>query len=245
MIKETALLLIMSLGFILSTFTFACSSSDDKQQSLTQEGMAPILATGDIWIQGGFNLNDVEYTKTVKIIGEDNVQEKECYIAEVTHDPPIIPNAIAAIEKSNMDILRIQASGEFNEMPFSSDTIYTYTYSEPQYPIYVGKTWEETKTIETITTMLGETGINTSEEKINYKVESLDEVVVPADSFTCFRIVSHDNDGQKLHTYWYSNMVKSNVKIVNHETGETVELLSYSVIDQDSGTILRETTIDI
>ncbi len=174
-------------------------------------------------------MNGVDCEKTLEIINKDIVQGKDCYLAEVMIEPPIIPNAIAKIDMETMDTIQIQSSGMLQGMPFSSKTDFSYKYSQPSFPIVIGNSWETTTTEDNITTMLGETDSYTTTKKGVYKVEGFEQITVPAGDFTCYKIVKYNEDNEKLKTKWYSDEVKSNVKVIDYLKNEVAELISYSV----------------
>jgi len=61
------------------------------------------------------------------------------------------------------------------------------------------------------------------------KVEKREDITVPAGTFTSFKIVYYDEHDNITRTSWYSDSVKRDVKRIYNETGETHELVSYSV----------------
>jgi hypothetical protein len=61
-----------------------------------------------------------------------------------------------------------------------------------------------------------------------YVVEGKEEVTVAAGTFMCWKIVIYDGDGNVTVTMYYSDMVKSSVKMMSAD-GVAMELKSYSV----------------
>ena len=58
----------------------------------------------------------------------------------------------------------------------------------------------------------------------------MEEVTVQAGVFRCFKVVQYDEDGNPLMTNWISDKVKQwGIKIMDHDTGETQVLMSYSI----------------
>ncbi|MCJ7813574.1 DUF3108 domain-containing protein, partial [bacterium] len=86
---------------------------------------------------------------------------------------------------------------------------------------------KETESI--LTTIRNETITQDTTSIYTYIVEKIEEIEVPAGTFNCFRIVKYNEDGDKEVTWWYSDDAKTNIKEFEHETGEDIVLVSYSV----------------
>ncbi len=61
------------------------------------------------------------------------------------------------------------------------------------------------------------------------KIEAIEKITVGAGTFECFKTVEYDENGEKVSTRWYSDKVKTSVKEIDEVTGDTQELVSYSV----------------
>lgn len=75
----------------------------------------------------------------------------------------------------------------------------------------------------------GETKKETTTSVLTLRVEGREQITVPAGTFDCFKIVRYDEGGSALKTEWYSDRTKANAKTIDHESGYTEELVSYSV----------------
>ena len=96
----------------------------------------------------------------------------------------------------------------------------------------VGKEWEGIETeVATISSLngVGETETETRTTNYRCKVEKIEEVTVPAGTFTCFKVVEYRNGGIILETTWFSDEAKINIKIFDDELGAVVELISYEL----------------
>lgn len=135
------------------------------------------------------------------------------------------------LDKSTMDFIRLQTSGNYGNMPYIMASSYSYKYiEEPLYPYVVGK---ESKVVETSTDTIlrmAETEKTTETNTYVYKVEKIEDIAVPAGTFRCFKVVEYYEDGTLSSTSWFAEETKFYpVKELDHETGEIAELVSYSV----------------
>ena len=104
----------------------------------------------------------------------------------------------------------------------------TYTYSADPWPLAVGKSYTVGVSASTDYTV-GEGGeTHSSSRSLEVTVENIENVSVPAGVFECFKIVTREG-GTLVETSWYSDVVKREVKRVDHSTGGYVELTSYQV----------------
>lgn len=199
-----------------------------------QEGELPTLKVGDQWVTRIMS-EGIEYMLTIEVTGEDVSNGKDCYILESSFEPPvngIIDSATAKFDKATMRLIRAQMSGEYMDMPFIVASSYSYEFPGAlPYPREIGKEYEVTETETMNTTVMGETETETTVNTYIYKVEKIEEITVPAGTFKCFKVVKYDETGTTaLETTWYSDKTKQyQVKEIDHESGDTMELISYSV----------------
>lgn len=237
--RKTRGILIAILLLLLITAAIGCD--DDGKPIIiptptpndTISGELPILDTGDKWVARVIS-EGVEHTMTVEVTGEDIIGGKDCYVVESSIDPPaqgIIGSATAKLDKATMDAIRIETSGEYMGAPYSiaSRVSYQYTRSLP-YPLEVGKEFEVIETETSDYTIMGETETENITNIYTYKVERIEEVTVPAGVFRCFKVVQYDEQGTALSTEWHSPETKHyTVKELDHDTGDVIELISYSL----------------
>lgn len=168
---------------------------------------------------------------SLKVISEEVIDGKDCYITQGSFKPPIggvIRNVLMVFEKATMFLLRTRMSGEYQGLPFIQASHHSYEFlGEPYYPLQVGKECEVIKTEIRTNTMLGKTQTETETNNYTYKVEGIEEITVPAGTFRCFKIVQYNAAGRALSTHWESDRIRQyEVKSIDHETGEVIELIS-------------------
>lgn len=197
---------------------------------VVSEGMLPTLHVGDQWVFRGI-YSGVAYTITEKIVGEEFIQGKDCYVKEVTYDPSIsgISKATYWIEKATLDILRSQYSFEYSGVTVTCSTVYDPKYpGRGPWPKTVGSEWSETGTITETCVVPGNSNTDTESYSMNYKVEKVEDITVGAGTFRCLKIVVYEN-GVATQNHWYSDKTKTFVKIVYLSDQDGEQLLSYSV----------------
>jgi len=218
---------------IVRNFGPSCNVEvNEISKTLTvKEGLLPTLRAGDKWVYR-IEHEDIEYKGSQEIIGEDVVNGKPCYGVEGLIEPPlmgVISEFSYKIDKATMMPIRIQMTGEVMELPFIAAASYSHIYTGVlPYPLEVGKTWEITETESLTMTSMGETEKETEKNDYTYRVETVEDITVPAGTFRCFKIVQYDESGAVVQTKWISDETKGEVKLIDHETGEIDELLSYS-----------------
>lgn len=203
-----------------------------KMFSIKRRGLLPIFQIGNYWL---FNMSDGSTVNTWSFLlrTEETLNNVDCYVIDISFSQPfqdIFTNLTIWYEKSTLLPLQTLFIGEIWSIPFLSTMSSTYDYSENLWPIQVGKeiTVNETDVISTL--ILDETDIETETWGYSIKVEALEEITVPAGTFTCFKLVEYADDGTLNKISWYSDTVKFlYVKMVNTITGETNELLSYNL----------------
>jgi len=197
-----------------------------------QEGALPTLNLGDRWVYT-ITTDGHRHTWTEEVTGEEMLAGRDCYVDDVSIDPPfagIVSSARGWFEKETLMTLGLQMSGEFMGFPYvvSEDTSYE---GPPLFPLEVGKQVESTVTSTVTMTIMGETETETETSSSTLEVEKIEDITVTAGTFRCFKIVRYDEYGTAVWTTWYSDKVKNSrgVKSIDNETGETMELQSYSV----------------
>ncbi len=215
-------IVFMIVLFLLLTFSYACgnSNSDDEPQAPT------VFYIGDTWtIRGTFN--GAEQIMTIKISDEDDGY----YVLETSYDP-ILPMNISRLtsklDKQIEKVIEQEYAGEDMGVPFNSISSYSYTASDSNRPLCVGKTWEVIQETTILISSLGETEKTTTTNTFFYKVDQLEKVTVPAGTFECYKTIKYENDSP-IETSWHSNEVKLHVKKIDHRSNESTELISYSI----------------
>ena len=155
-------------------------------------------------------------------------------------DPPAIRDSIAAgmtlvLHVGQADVWNVKASLQLVKMSSSikelpgmpAGVTWAYTTS-PSWPLTLGNTWTFTKH-----TVAGGGMVDELVDREG-KVLDVEDITVPAGTFSCYYIVEYDPASPDTYTYehWYNGTVKSDVKQIDRETwagAETRVLASYSV----------------
>ena len=201
-------------------------------------GRLPILHVGDWWIMESV-FNETTYTVTQNVTGEG----PDYYIMYSEYDPPLMGeiNGTQWIDKSTMNPVTMQGTGEYTyentTIPYTYDGTIFYTYKGGVlFPLIVGKELNQTETYTMTSTMIIDDTPYTNE--YNYtstyavKVEAVENVTVPAGTFTCFKAnMWNATSGDLMYTMWYSDEAKSWVKYIDYTTTPEMilELKDYSV----------------
>jgi hypothetical protein len=222
---------IVMVLVVAGMFASGCGGSDSEK-----EGTLPSLQVGDTWVSK-ITSDSFEHTMTMEITGEDTTEGRETYVIKGSFEPPVegvIGTFDQKVDKLTLNVLRLQMSGESMGVPFIVINSSVYEPDSTLYPLEVGK--EVTSTVtETITTkVLGEKETETETNLFTYKVESIEQITVPAGTFRAFKVVTYDELGSAVETSWVSDAVKSYpLKQIDHESEDTFELLSYSLVGAD------------
>ncbi len=204
----------------------------------------PTYNIGDEWVYR--STNDITYTLHYKVTAEETLDDEDSYVIETSYDPPfsgINSDETTWVKKGTGDTMKEQMLGKYTGFLFTRTHTYSYQYSGAEkWPIEVGKEYSVTRTQTYIITTPYQTGTETKTSTV--KVEKMEDVTVPAGTFTCFKEVYYDEDGNVWFTLWHSDDVKRYVKTINNETGETTELVSYS-IREGSLAILGPTGLEV
>ena len=240
----------------LALLTVTCGGAGIEEATPTPnggtEGMLPTLHSGDRWVLAVTSEGDhypmtvavtgdrwvstvtseaYHYTMTVEVTGDEIMSGKDCYVVDILLDPPVmgvVDSATAWLEKAKLDWVKMETSGEYMSLPYIVSTDSSYE-GPTLWPLQVGKEATRTETTTTISKMLGEEETETEKEPYTDRVERIEYITVPAGTFRCFKIIRYDDHGTVSLEGWYLDEVKQNVKEIDHEDGDTIELQSYSV----------------
>ncbi len=233
-------LLICSLAVTL-VLTVACiSNNKTTEPEQPDTGELSILSEGDTWTHR-FTLDGVNYTGIYKVTGHDLVNGQDCYIVQTIYEPPmggVVGEATVRIDKDNRFVLTVQTPPSLAGTPYEVDTSIEYEFIDCQY--YPLKTGNECTVRETTTFFMPGSGKQTSDSEtrmyitetdtFQYKVDSIENVTVPAGTFECFKVDMYDDEGTILRTSWKSHQIKHlEVKSLNHQSNETTELISFTL----------------
>lgn len=222
--KKSVIIQLLIILLIAMVPVIGCGESE-------QVGL-PDLKVGDQWV---FRITSekIEHTMNVEVAGEDVVNGRDCYVFEVSVEPPfegLIDHMTIKRDKSTMEEITV----EFMYTRYKTSMIYSYEISGVNpYPLEVGKEYTEIVTMNSTTTIEGEDPETETEENTYiYRIEKIEEITVPAGTFECFKIVKYDEDGTNvIQESWASDEIKQyTVKKIDYESGKTTELKSYSLL---------------
>jgi hypothetical protein len=200
---------------------------------------APTYHIGDKWTYRIVDLTG-EYITDYKVVDEDTVERRDCWVLEVTYSPPSYMGTFSAAtvwydqERGPILPVKVQLWGVHQGMPCVNVMINSYDFEGKPFPLEVGREFKVINSSEMTLTRLGETDSTTLSSIDVYKVEGKDDITTPAGKFSCFRIVQYNGFGQKTAAMWYSEELKNNVGVKNIDprTGRVIGtqmLNSYSL----------------
>ena len=204
-------------------------------ESVVIEGQLPQFQVGDTF-RFDLAIEGTDYEDEFKVTGEEISEGKDAYVYGVVFDPPVgglLRDLEGSIDKATIDTIKIQSTTEVLGIFVIITTRYSYEYDGPRlYPLSVGKQVNVIETKETIRTSLGDTETASESNTFTYEIEAIEDVTVPAGTFRSFKVVKYDESGSKVDTAWHADAVRSfDIKTLDHETGETSELTSYTLAD--------------
>jgi hypothetical protein len=216
------LVLILAVSLIV---TSACGS----------QALPPKLYVGDQWIYKQIQGNTT-YTRTERIVGEETIEGKACYVVNVVFSPPLqgwVGGYTEWRDKATYSPVRqrfcasVPSAGNntVNRLIEYSDQV---TGSE--WPYKVGNTFtvKESWTISDVFADQYPTPM-TGEEVTTFKVTNIEEREFEFGNLTCFKTVGYQG-GNATSEYWYSDKAKAYVKHFSPLANGTIdELVSYSV----------------
>ena len=167
----------------------------------------------------------------LQVIDEDSNKDNARYIVRGFFKSPlggIIDSISMESDKATMFLKNARISGKYQDLPFIQESSHEYKFPDGSYyPLQLGKEGKVIHTETRTTTMIGKTRTESIKNEYHYKVERLEEITVPAGTFKCFKIVHYNNNGKAISTHYESDRVTQyEVKSIDHETGEVIELIS-------------------
>jgi len=239
-VAALVVVLIVSVAYLAGSHYF----SNPQKGQYFPVAWAPILEVGDSWTLA-LTSNETNYDLTMTVIGKETVNDVSCYAMKLVFKPesPLAKKGVSNeitwwLDNSTLHLMKMMGTVRFEgrDLTFVEKHFYTFQ-GEPL--LTVGNEYNETDNREmnvygpppfNIRYMHDETTRMT-----RMKIEAVENITVPAGTFSCYKIVTYDETGRNiLSTRWFSMEAKTAVRTENHETGEfeifeTTELLSYSV----------------
>jgi len=201
------------------------------------EGQLPTYQVGDKWVWG-YVMEETPYTGTEEIIGEETVEGRDCYVLDMSFDPVIssthddVVYTVTSMKywmdkATGLLGVKMEQSGTYNGTAFTSTETYSYNPWTSLFPLEIGKEAEMENT--TVQYSNGNQYGNPTVTTEKYKIDSKEDVTVAAGTFSCWKIIMYDGAGNVTGAIWYSDQVKSTVKITDAGGNTMMELKSYSV----------------
>jgi hypothetical protein len=231
---------VLLVGCLLAALPFAlvaCGGDGGADGGAATEGQLPTFEMGDTWVFS-YMVGGADSTLTEEVIGEEEMGGRECYVLDMTFDPPltyaqtegesIVTGMTYWGDKATAFCeIRRDMAGSYGDTEFTLSLVFSYSSWESLFPLEVGK---EVETEQTITqyyndSLTGEPIVNAE----RFVVESREVVSVTAGTFDCFKIVIYDGEGAIMQIVWWTDEVKSMVKSDDGSGNTIMELLSYSV----------------
>lgn len=234
--------LIVSVVYLVRSHYF---SNPQKGQYFPPVAWAPILEIGDSWTLA-LTSNEANYNLIMTVTGKETVNNVSCYAVNLVFEPeiPLTKKALSNqmtwwLDNSTLYLMKgkgkVRAYG-YEDLTFVDEHFYTFQ-GEPF--LTVGNEHNETDNREINVYAPPPTKIRMWRDETTtttrIKVEAVENITVPAGTFSCYKIVTYDETGQNiLSIRWFSMKAKTAVRTENYEAGEfeifeTAELLSYSV----------------
>ena len=197
-----------------------------------KEGQLPVLEIGNQWMYKTV-MEGIIYSVTAEVTEEDGAEGADCYVTEWSYQPAfegVVESMSVWIDKATIFPVAAQFTGTTMGVPFTQVVDYTYRFLDESWrPLEVSKEIRVSETMSITTSAMGQKTTETERKTSSYEVVRKEEITVFAGRFICFKIVQYDTDGKKLSETWYSDKVKNDIKYIDHETGESTELKSYSL----------------
>lgn len=195
-------------------------------------GLLPTLYVGDTWVFREVH-QGIEYTRTERIVREESMEGKACYVMQVTYDPPRdgwIYEETRWINKATQYPIFSRVSATLGASGATMTRLVSYSRegASNRWPYQVGNEFT-VKTSWIVTDFLdAESFTDRGESTVIYKCLSIEDIAVEAGEFRCFKTVSYEN-AQATYEYWYSDKAKTRVMTRGITNAHTIELISYSV----------------
>jgi len=246
-----AILIVVLIVSIICLTWFNYFSNSQKGQYFPV-AWAPILEVGDSWTLA-LTSNETNYNLTMTVTGKETVNNVSCYAMILTFEPEsplakemkkkyklVVSNEMMWwLDNTTLHLMKMKGKVKPQDAQGSLTFVEEHSYTFQGQPfLTVGNEHNETDNRET--NLHGPLKIfpywhDETTTTTRIKVEEVENVTVPAGTFSCYKIVTYDETKQNmLSIRWFSMEAKTAVRTENYETGEfeifeTAELLSYSI----------------
>jgi hypothetical protein len=229
--KVLGVLLVFCLLAAMPFLLTACEEKGDG--GAPSEGQLPTWEVGDTW-GWSYVMQGETYTLTEEVIGEETVEGRDCYILDMSFDPVMsstYDGTVSTItsmkywgdKATGIYGVKTEMSGTYDGTDFTMTTISSYSSWASLFPLEIGK---EIETERTDTQYFGDT--QTGEPTVTiekYRVDSKEDITVTSGTFSCWKIIIYDGDGNVTQTVWWSDEVKTMVKSADADGNTITELL--------------------
>lgn len=203
----------------------------------TPEGQLPTSEVGDGWVWS-YAMEETTYTLTEEITGEETVEDRDCYVIDMSFDPVMSHTQDGVVstmtsmtywgdKATGLYVVKMETSGTYNGTDFTSTQTFSYNPWASIFPLKIGNEVETEKTA--INYYEGEQYGDPVVSTEKYTVVSKEDVTVTAGTFSCWKITYYDSALDTTQTMWWSDEAKTMVKGVDADGNTTMELQSYSV----------------
>jgi len=232
--------LIVSVVYLLQPIYF---SNPQEGQFFPPVAWAPTLEVGNSWTQA-LTSNKASYNLTMTVTGKEIVNNVSCYAMKLVFEPesPLANKGVSKemtwwLDNSTLHLVKVNGKAHAYGYDLTFVEKHFYTFQGGLF-LTVGNTHNETDNRKMDvygpppTNLLFKHEETTATTRI--RVEAVENITVPAGTFSCYKLVTYDETGQNtLSIRWFSIEAKTAVKTENYEMGEfemfeTAELLSYS-----------------
>lgn len=206
----------------------------EETQAKLMPGRVPILHVGDWWTME-FVYNETAYNMTEEVTGED----VDCYRMYMAFSSPYQGqiNRTYCTDKSTLSPVRMQGHANYTydttTVPYTYNATILQTYQGGVlFPFIVGKKLNMSEMMTYNMTMSGSNYTYIMNSSYTVEVEAIENVTVPAGTFTCFKIVMRNaTTGDLFYATWFSDEAKYYVKYVDYSTtpATTFELKDYFI----------------
>jgi len=230
--KILGVLLVFCLLAATSLLLPACLEEEEEP-----EGQLPTLQVGDQWVFS-YVIDETTSILTEEITGEETVEGRDCYVIDMSFDPVMTHTQDGVVstmtsmtywgdKATGLLGVKMETSGTYNGTAFTMTETYSYNPWTSLFPLEIGKEVETERT--TISYFDGEQYGETAVATEKYTVVSQEDVTVTAGTFSCWKITYYDSTLDTTQTMWWSDEVKTMVKMTDADGNTTGELQSYSV----------------
>jgi predicted small lipoprotein YifL len=203
-------------------WVYTCTYENPEGTSKYNSSVLNLTVAGEVAAGAGEGFPEASYHLTGAFVPQAMRDSIAAGMTLVLH----VSTADVWNVKDSLQLVKMSSS--IKELPgLPAGVTWAYTTS-PSWPLPSGNTWTFTK--HTVA------GGGMIDELVNRegKVLGLENITVPAGTFSCYHFVEYDPASPANYTYehWYNGTVKSDVKQIDRETwagAETRVLASYSV----------------